>query len=516
MRETPLAPLFQSGVFASPSLWDGDPLKIIRRRLNGAVLFLVILLHGHLNGHRVFAADPMPLSLDGAIDLALRNNLDAAIRAEETRGGEWDIRAEVAVFDPSFQAEATLKRSEDRLFTVEGSGDGVDFNRQTDQNLRADLSQRLPAGGRYSIGLERTHFGPRFGSGGIFRADLVFRLTQPLLRGFGREIVALPQVAARTGHAMLEAEARIDQARIVVAVTEAYWESVFAREHLAIQRQKRQATEALLAQNRVKVDLGLSAAIEVLVAEAAVASREETVVVAEAAIADAEDRIRSLLNLPQTDIVAVDRLPDILDDLVLEAGDADRIASALTRRPEIARQRLDLHRRSLVSQQAHHDRQSALDFTTALAAGGAGRGDGDALDRLGSADTTRWEAGVIWTYPIGHRAADARAQKADSELKVAHLVRRTLERQVSDEVRQAARRVRTDRKRVETTRRARALAEQKRAAGEERFRLGLIDSRVLLEIQDETAEAADGALRAITDAQVSRVRLKHAEGTLFP
>jgi len=83
-------------------------------------------------------------------------------------------------------------------------------------------------------------------------------------------------------------------------------------------------------------------------------------------------------------------------------------------------------------------------------------------------------------------------------------------------VRQAARRVRTDRKRVETTHRARALAERKRAAGEERFRLGLIDSRILLEIQDETSDAQVAALRAITDAQVARVRLEQAQGVLQP
>ncbi len=482
-----------------------------RFRLFRMALFVTLLW----SAHRAFAADPISLSLNAAIDLALQNNLDAAIRVEATRGGEWDIRAEAVAFDPSFQAAAAVERSEERLFT-DDLGDGIGFNTQTQQRLSADLSQRLPAGGRYSIGLERNRSGAHFGSDGLLRTDLVFRLTQPLLRGFGREIVGIPQAAARTGHAILSAEARVEQARIVVAVTEAYWEWVFAREHLAIQRQKRQATEALLAQNRVKVDLGLSAAIEVLVAEAAVASREETVVVSEAAIADAEDRIRSLLNLPQIDIVAVDRPPDLSDDLGLEEGDADRIASALIQRPEIARQRLDLHQRLLTLQQADHDRQSSLDFTTALAAGGAGTSDGDVLDRLTSADTTRWEAGLTWSYPIGNHAADARTQKAFSEWKVAQLVRRKLERQVADEVRQAARRVRTDRKRVETTRRARALAEQKRAAGEERFRLGLIDSRILLEIQDESADAAANALRAITDAQVSRARLEHAEGVLLP
>jgi outer membrane protein TolC len=481
-----------------------------KERYSRFFLFIVVLLH--FPAPLLWGDDaippPQPLSLSEAIERALGNNFDLEIAQEGERRSGFDLRIEEAFFDPALESTLSLSRQADALF-MPGDSDVFDTEHPTGQRFNVGLSRRLLEGGRYTFGLRRD----RFHSGEtLLNTDLFLTFTQPLLRGAGREITRLPIAVAKTGRAVSHAQLKEEQSKTILEVTRIYWQWVGAHARIEIAQRKRASAEQLLAQNRARVEVGVAAPIEIEVAETAIAAREEALIVAQAEIDETFDRLALLLRLPRTPMIPADAaMATPPDDWQME--EAPRIESALTRRPEIIRQRLDIHRLQLATETAKNQTLPLFDFTLTTSRDGIGRSDSDAIGRLASDNFYQWEAGLALNYPIGNRKAEAQVQKSTSDWKIAHLSFKQLERQVVFDVRDAIRRVKTDWKRVETTARARALAERQMTSDKERFSLGLANSRELLDRQDDLSEAEENERRALIDYHQSHAQLDFATGT---
>src|ERR1051325_3154548 len=85
-------------------------------------------------------------------------------------------------------------------------------------------------------------------------------------------------------------------------VEQTYWEVVFANENLKVAEAALKAAQNLLAENRAKAKAGVMSIVDVLQAEAAVASRVEQILVADKTIRDQEDQLRRLLNPGEEDL----------------------------------------------------------------------------------------------------------------------------------------------------------------------------------------------------------------------
>ena len=125
---------------------------------------------------------------------------------------------------------------------------------------------------------------------------LAFTVTQPLLKNAGIEI---NRTFIKVAQNNAEVEQHVFRDRVLTVITtveQTYWELVFANENLKVAQAAMKAAEELLATNRAKAKAGVMSIVDVLQAEAAVASRVEQVLVAEKAIRDQEDQLRRLLN----------------------------------------------------------------------------------------------------------------------------------------------------------------------------------------------------------------------------
>ena len=110
------------------------------------------------------------------------------------------------------------------------------------------------------------------------------------------------------------------------AVHQGYWELVFRIQDLAAKRQSQTLAEDFLAENTVRVELGTLAPIELVQAETRVKTREGDVIVAEAALREADDKLKTILNIPenmgswsvrlQPDDSLFDAAVDVLFDLL--------------------------------------------------------------------------------------------------------------------------------------------------------------------------------------------------------
>jgi outer membrane protein TolC len=302
---------------------------------------------------------------------------------------------------------------------------------------------------------------------------------------------------------------------VIATVEQAYWEDTFANENLKVAEAALKAAQELLASNRAKAKAGVMSIVDVLQAEAAVASRVEQVIVAEKAIRDQEDQLRRLLNPAEEDLrqdlrlILTDQPATALEPLSLQ----EAIDTAIARRPEVVQASKNVETSDLNTKFAKNQLLPTLSFQGTMGLAGLGGDYPDSLKRNFSGDFYNYGAGLVFSYPLGNRSAVSTFNKRVLEAKNAQAALQSVRQQVIVGVREAVRRVQTDFKRIETTRSARIMAEKQLQAELERLKVGLSTTRFVLEFQRDLATAQGNELRAIVDYNKSLSNLARHKAT---
>src|SRR4029079_10293342 len=180
---------------------------------------------------------------------------------------------------------------------ISGSGDLITTNGSMTGQAGRQQNMRW-FGGNYQVAFDGSRtttnainsvFNPQLGSG------LNAAYTQPFLRNF--KIDALRQQLLTSDNnakiADLQLQQRITQtARNVRA---AYYQLVGAINGLEVARESLRVAETSLKNNRTRVEVCTIAEIDIVTAQAEVASNEEAVIVQQAQIETAQDTLRALI-----------------------------------------------------------------------------------------------------------------------------------------------------------------------------------------------------------------------------
>ena len=170
-----------------------------------------------------------------------------------------------------------------------------------------------------------------------YTGGLALTLTQPLLRNAGIDINKTFIRVAQNNATVEEHVFRDRVLTVLATVEQTYWEVVFTNENLKVAEAALKAAQELLASNRAKAKAGIMSIVDVLQAEAAVASRVEQVLVADKTIRDQEDQLRRLLNPAEEDLRQDLRLT-LLDQPVVSLEPIslqEAIDTAIEHRPEM-------------------------------------------------------------------------------------------------------------------------------------------------------------------------------------
>ena len=390
---------------------------------------------------------------------------------------------------------------------------------QNQTNVTADMTQNLLTGANYDINFSPTRtnvagqntflFNPAYTSG------LALTLTQPLLRNFGVDINKT-FIHIAQNNAKIEEHVFLDRVLTVIATVEqSFWELVFVNENLKVAQLALKAAEELLASNRAKAKAGVMAIVDVLQAQAAVASRVEQVLLAEKAIRDQEDQFRRLLNPTEEDLrqdvrlIPMDKPLQSLEAISLE----EALDTALQRRPEILQASKNVETSELNTKFAKNQLLPNLSFQGTSGLAGLGKDPSDMINKNVSGDFYNYGAGLVLSYPLGNRAAVSQYNKRQIENRNALATLQSIRQQVIVNVREAVRRVQTDFKRIETTRSARIMAEKQLQAEQQRLNVGLSTTRFVLDFQRDLATAQGNELRAIVDYNKSLSNLARVKAT---
>jgi outer membrane protein TolC len=393
------------------------------------------------------------------------------------------------------------------------------------------LNQRLPwFGTSYSVSWDTSHtdsnsflnsFNP------LLRSGLSITFSQPLLKDFFTDAARTSLRVSRTNRDIADTRLQESVVHTTAAVKAAYWNLVSARANVDARRAALRLAEELARVNRAKVDVGQSPPIDLVSAEAEVASNEEQLIVAETSVKQAEDRLRMLIfDAARRDVWNVAIEP--VDTPVLGAAAIDleaAVTNALRDRADLARARKDVENAAttlrLTGSQTLPDvrvngsyQASGLGGTEVLRTGGfpgtiVGPGQvvgfGTILDQLFRSDYPTWAVGLSVSYPIGQSAEEANQARSRLEARQAEQRVRSTEARVIQQVRDAAWKVQMNARRVESARAVRDLAEQRRDVEQKRFDVGMSTSFLVIQAQRDLAQATQNELAAVLAYDLSLV-----------
>ncbi|HEX6727574.1 MAG TPA: TolC family protein [Nitrospira sp.] len=466
------------------------------------------------------------VSLADAAVRALQHNLDISISRQNKDSRLADIIIEQSKFDPNLSVNGQYNRTVNPLNRpVFGSTgfflDQIRIFDQRSSSVTVDASTNLITGGNFDVNYSpaRSSVNQDLATGFLFNPSwtggLAFTFTQPLLRNAG---VAINKTFIKVAQNNAEVEQHVFRDRVMTVVTtveQTYWELVFANENLKVAQAALKAAEELLATNRAKSKAGIMSIVDVLQAEAAVASRVEQVLVAEKSIRDQEDQLRRLLNPGEEDLrqdvrlTPADAPVTFLEPLSLQ----EAIDIAIEQRPEITQAKKNIESGELNKQFARNQLLPTLSFQGTMGLAGLGGDYSESFTKNFSGDFYNYGAGLVLSYPLGNRAAVSTYNKRQLEAKNAEITLSNVRQQIIVGVREAVRRVQTDFKRIETTRSARIMAEKQLQAEQERLKVGLSTTRFVLDFQRDLATAQGNELRAVVDYNKSLSNLARHKAT---
>ena len=466
------------------------------------------------------------ISLADAALQALKHNLDISISRHTKESRQADITIEQAKFDPTLSMNGQFNRIVNPLNRPVLGATGPNLTGlttfdQRSQSVTLDATTNLLTGGNIDLNYSpsRTSVNQNLAGGFLFNPSytggLALTLTQPLLRNAGIDITKT-FIHVAQNNAIVEEHVFRDRVLTVLATVEqTYWEVVFANENLKVEEAALKAAQELLASNRAKAKAGIMSLVDVLQAEAAVASRVEQVLVADKKIRDQEDQLRRLLNPAEEDLRQDVRLTPLdqptvsLEPISLQ----EAIDIAIEQRPEIVQAKKNMESSDLNTQFAKNQLLPTLSFQGTMGLAGLGKDYGDSVNRNLSGDYYNYGAGLVLSYPLGNRSAWSTYSKRQLEAKNAEASLVSVRQQIIVGVREAVRRVQTDFKRIETTRSAKIMAEKQLQAEQERLKVGLSTTRFVLDFQRDLATAQGNELRATVDYNKSLSNLARHKAT---
>lgn len=336
---------------------------------------------------------------------------------------------------------------------------------------------------------------------------------QPLLRGFGNGEQLALNVALRDRSA---SELRFRQF-ISDALSEyagAWWALMSARGALDVRRESLALAETLLDVNRKKLEAGALSRLELVQTESAAASRREDLLVAQKAVQDSERRMKELV---------ADDAYSISDDELVPVGDGalrpaagsagQAVSTALSMRPDYMELRTLLERERIVLKYAANQAWPEVDLEASYGFNGLG----DSFTRSFKAieSNPEWSVGVIFSYPLGNRAARGELETARLQATQAVLRLKRLEQEIVLRVKSSLEQLETDLRRLEAADVAVRLAEETLDAEERKLAAGRSTTFNVLRIQEDLLLARLKKLDAVSDYNTSLVAFYREKGTLL-
>jgi outer membrane protein TolC len=460
------------------------------------------------------------MTLQEAIDRALENNLDIQSARLNPLIQDYALDVARAAFTPSISISSGYNnRTNQSTSQLDGGqrtvSESLTFNTTFTQPIRW-YGGRISTSFNNSRSETNNSFSTRNPS---YNSSIGFSYTQPLLSGrrtdSQRTALETQQIQRDVVDIELESQVRnlTDQVRV------AYWNLKAQVEQIEIQRRSLAQAEQLLENNRIRVELGTLAEIEVFQAEAQVANALQSLLNAEITWRNQELAFKRLLVAGTQDpLLAQTIVPTELPSF--EAREVDiafAIERALRERTDIQQQRQQRAISQLNLAVTRESRLPDLNLSAGYSLQGVGgnlfarsglggepelveeSGYSDVFQSFADFDAPSWNVGLNFSYPLGTNAGSANYERAQLQLRQSDIALQSQELAITTEVTNAGLAVGNTFLQLEAARRSREAAERSLEAELTRFNVGVSTNFQVVTTQNSLTSARQAELRAIVN-----------------
>ncbi|MCP5004858.1 MAG: TolC family protein [Planctomycetes bacterium] len=461
------------------------------------------------------------MTLKDCISHAFKNNFDIQIASYDPLLAEKEIKIEKSVFDPVLSITGQTQDSEtpsNSLLQL-GLGSSVSSFNVASQTLDAKLEKLWSTGATFTLdfNLSQAHLDPAPFT--FFNPSttsyIEAKINQPLLRNGGVFFNRSQIHIARNNNKISKLQFKQTAIRTIDDIQRSYWGLVKAIEDLKVRNKSLERAKDLLRKNRIQVQVGTLAPIDVLEAEEGVAKQVEGVIIEENNVADKEDELKQIMNLHRGSVLS-DASIVPLDKPVFEIKNVsldESLRIALGNRTELFVQGLDIENAKIIVKQKRNQLLPKLDFEAGIRYSGLAGNKWNSLDSTFSKEFQSEFFQVALEVPLGNREARNNYSRAKIEATQSVLDRRKLEQDIVVEVRATVRQIKTNIERVKASAKAKELAQERLKAEEKKFKVGRTTSLEVVRAQESLAIAEGRATNAIVDYQISLGVLEAVQGT---
>ncbi|MBK8598210.1 MAG: TolC family protein [Holophagales bacterium] len=512
-----------AALLALTPFWNGTALAA-----DPGARVIVPIGSGQRQAQPLPSGEKIELTLAQAIEFALRNALDLDVASLSYQRSGFSIGAAQGIFDPNVTADVSASSRETPTTS------SFQSPASTSQRFEFGFGGLTQIGTEYSVGFggvrsdspTKTSIPGYVEINPTFSSSLTASVTQPLLRGFGRDVNTRLVVQSRLGQDSAAWDFVASVQTAVQLVENAYWDLVYANSNLESKKEALDRAKDFNRITKIKIDVGALAPIEIVQTEVTIAQREQEIILAEGQIGDAQDRLKRLLNVTDLNtwsrpIVPTDKPAEERLEIDVEAG----IRSAIEVRPEVKQALVNIESRKINVVFNRNELKPRLDARGAYGLSGVGFNNdlvqpgssySDAFSQIGSWDYPNWSVGLNFAIPLRNRTAKANAAIAATDLELANTNLALLKQNLSLEVRTAARNVDTARRSVAAAKKARELADRNLDAERKKFENGMTTSFTVAQVQNDLTTARSNELLAIAGYLKSMVSWHKAVGDLLP
>ena len=475
----------------------------------------------------------VPLSLQQAVDHALKNATSVRKAEAAYMAVSGTIRREAGLFDPSFFFNLNyqdLKQPTASFF----SGASVLATQQT--NVRTGVRMDFPIGTRLELSLNTVKLNTNSQFAFLnpeYDALGSLSLRQPLLGGFAASARKQLTKSERAGEAE---KARYDLQVLGVraAVEHMYWDLYVSERNYAVQKLTRDRADAFLSETELRAKAGLVGPNQVASARTFLAQQKLLFLEREEQLDRQSDQLASLIGVRpepgRTRFITLDEPPrdypvGFVDELVESAR----------------RNNLDL-------QAAQHDVEAAHALSSAAgweafpsinligSLGGTGlsgnaqnvifnndtlrttRGGsyGDALTQVSKRDFPNWSIGVEVNIPIGFRSGLGEQDRLEAEELAAQQRYIERSRMLEDQVRAAYRELFHGKNRIEAAREGVEAAQEQIRIGMIEFHNGRLTAFELVRLGEDFAVAQQRYSEALVRTAKAAASLRQLTSGAYP
>jgi outer membrane protein TolC len=455
-------------------------------------------------------AGTVNLTLQDAIQTALKNNLQVSIAEQNRNLAKGQLLTAEGAYDWSLTGN--VKDAKIQSSSFPGAPTSSTFQR----SLALGVTKPFVWGGAFSLQYDPSYYSSSaFATTAPYSGTVSATYSQNLLSGFGTTASSANLIVARNGSKAADYQFKQSVIQLVATIETDYWNVVYTRENLQNIQEALKLAQKQLDENKIRVQVGTLAPIEVTQAEAQVAQQEQNIITAEAAHANAKDvLIRALYPLEgrpgaieATDEPTVKPLP-------IDETSAEQMA--VESRPEMKTAQLNLESQKILADAAKNHTLPTLNLSVGYVGGSSN------ADRLAPVNTDLtsgtypgYNIGLTFAYPILNRAARGQRVQADANYRSSQLSLRDEELQVRLDVRQAYRNLEASSRGVAAAEKTRQYQEQSLDAEQKKFENGMSTNFLVLQQQTALTNARTAEIQARIGYANAVTALEQAMGHLL-